>query len=603
MTRSKIGGLAQKIVSTVFFFVTFAYLFYLYITLRYLPLFLVSILIIMPVLVNIFLHLFSCKFSITKPKKQTLDEKTKKVKKVLANIFYIIKKIGYSLTVLYNKAHKVLQIIFAVATFAIFQIIFGMMLFKLTSLYNPFTYLYPIICVLLFVASIIIDKWIKHSEAENERTEAFYHNTRVFFYLTRLSLLIIAITMTIKLLNFGELQKYIYYAFIAIFYYTSVLMLISLAVSFIKKELASKPKIIIPLPFAGKDKNDLSILSFLENNTGITMRGLWSMKLIKQIIPYTVISVAALFWLSTGVVQIESYQEAVVYRLGVLKEETLKPGLHFMLPAPFDTVECYDTEKVNKVSIGYIAKEDMDNLWTGSHGSNEHKLLLGDGNELVSINLKIEYKINDLKTYVTTSSAPTSILEAYAYDLITQRVIVTDLETLLAVDRGEFTATFKKELEDVLERHDIGVELVSVVMESIHPPLEIASIYQGVIGAEIQAEETIKKAENSANVTITNATATKDVTINAAISENHTKVAGATSSVSEFMASVAANEANKDSYHYYKYLDALSQSYGKANLILVGDGIDTSKIYFGNIGNNAIISGSTSNNATTDPAT
>ena len=91
MTRSKIGGLAQKIVSTVFFFVTFAYLFYLYITLRYLPLFLASILIIMPVLVNIFLHLFSCKFSTTKPEKQILDEKTKKVKKVLANIFYIIK--------------------------------------------------------------------------------------------------------------------------------------------------------------------------------------------------------------------------------------------------------------------------------------------------------------------------------------------------------------------------------------------------------------------------------------------------------------------------------------------------------------------------------
>ena len=115
--------------------------------------------------------------------------------------------------------------------------------------------------------------------------------------------------------------------------------------------------------------------------------------------------------------------------------------------------------------------------------------------------------------------------------------------------------------------------------------------------------ETLSVMLTNPAITITNATATKDVTINAAISENHTKVAGATSSVSEFMASVAANEANKDSYHYYKYLDALSQSYGKANLILVGDGIDTSKIYFGNIGNNAIISGSTSNNATTDPAT
>jgi regulator of protease activity HflC (stomatin/prohibitin superfamily) len=470
-----------------------------------------------------------------------------------------------------------------------------MMILKLTSLYNPLNFLYPIIFAILFVVSIIIDKWIKHSEAENGRTEAFFHNSRVFFYLTRLSLLLLTIATVIKLLNFGELQKYLYYALIVVFYYASVLMLISLVVCFIKKELTEKPKIIIPLPFAGKDKNDLSVLSFLENNTGITMRGLWSMKLIKQIVPYTVIAVAALFWLSTGIVQVESYQEATVYRMGVLREETLKPGLHLVLPAPFDKVEYYDTQKVNKVSIGYVAKEDTDNLWTGTHGSSEHKLLLGGGNELVSINLKIEYKISDLRAYVTKSATPASVLEAHAYDLITQRVIVTDLESLLAVDRGAFTSNFKKDLEEGLSDHDIGIEIVSVVMESIHPPLEIASIYQGVIGAEIQAEEIIRKAENAATVTLTNAQATKESTINKATAENHTKVAGATSSVSEFMASVEANNTNKDSYQYYKYLNALSQAYGKSNLILVGDGVDTSKIYFGNISNGAILGGANGN--------
>lgn len=592
---NKIGGIAQKIVSTVFFLVTFICLLYLYITVKYLPFFLAAIIVIMPVAVNIFLHLFACKIPFNKPTKEVFDENTKKSKRALLSVGYVIRLAAYGASAAYNKAHKILQIVFTLGAFAGFQITFGIMLLKLTSLYNPLNFLYPIIFAILFVVSIIIDKWIKHSEAINERTEAFFHNSRVFFYLTRLSLLLLIFTTTVKLLGFGDIQKYLYYALIAIFYYASVLMLISLVVSFIKREITEKPKIIIPLPFAGKDKNDLSVLSFLENNTGITMRGLWSMKLIKQIVPYTVIAVAALFWVSTGIVQVESYQEATVYRMGVLQEETLKPGLHLVFPAPFDKVEYYDTQKVNKVSIGYVAKEDTDNLWTGTHGSSEHKLLLGDGNELVSINLKIEYKIKDLKTYVTTSSAPASVLEAHAYDLITQRVIVTDLESLLAVDRGAFTSNFKKDLEAGMADHDIGIEIVSVVMESIHPPLEIASIYQGVIGAEIQAEEIVRKAENAATVTITKAQSTKETTINKATAENYTKVAGATSSVSEFMASVEANNANKDSYQYYKYLNALSQAYGKSNLILVGDGVDTSKIYFGNISNGAVIGGANSN--------
>ena len=68
------------------------------------------------------------------------------------------------------------------------------------------------------------------------------------------------------------------------------------------------------------------------------------------------------------------------------------------------------------------------------------------------------------------------------------------------------------------------------------------------------------------------------------------------------MASVEANKENKDAYQYYKYLDALSQSYGKSNLILVGDGVDSSKIYFGNIGS-GILAGSTTNNSQSDTQT
>ena len=599
--NNKIGGIPQKIVSTVFFLVTFVCLFYFFTTAKYLPFFLAAIIVIMPVAVNILLHLFACEFPFKKPQKKIFAEGTKKFKRLLHNAFYILKLCVYGVTFAYNKAHKILQIVFALSVFAGFQIWFAIMLKRLTSLYNPLNFIHPIIFAILFVVAIIIDKWVKHSEAKNERTDAFFHNVRVFLYLTKLSMLLLTIATVIKLLNFGDLQKYLYYALIGIFYYASVLMLISLVVSFIKKELTEKPKIIIPLPFAGKDKNDLSILSFLENNTGITMRGLWSMKLIRQIIPYSVIAIAALFWISTGIVQVESYQEAAVYRFGVLQEKTLKPGLHFVLPAPIDKVEYYDTQKINKVSIGYVAKEDTDNLWTADHGKNEYMLLLDEGKELVSVNLKIEYKISDLYSYVTETNAPASILEAHAYDLITQRIIVTDLQSLLAIDRAEFTAAFKEDLSEMLNEHNIGIEVVSVLMESIHPPMSVAPSYEAVMSAGIDAETIIIQAENAKNIQIQNAQAQKNETISKAEAEHYSKVATATASVSEFNASVAASKDNKDAYRYYKYLDALTQAYGKSNLILVGDGIDSSKIYFGNI-NNAIINGN-NNNTQTDTGT
>ena len=98
---------------------------------------------------------------------------------------------------------------------------------------------------------------------------------------------------------------------------------------------------------------------------------------------------------------------------------------------------------------------------------------------------------------------------------------------------------------------------------------------------------------------IVNAQTEKERLINAANADYHTKVAAAKSSVSEFMASVQADTANKDAYRYYKYLDALTQSYSNSTLILVGDGVDTTKFIFGGLYVGATNSGTTVNGSTT----
>ena len=204
--NNKFGGVAQKIISTVFFLVTFVFLLYLYFATRYLPFFLGAMIIILPAAVNFFLHLFACKMSIKKPEKNTFEEGTKKSKKFFKRALYGVKLCFYGISFGYNKAHKVLQIIFVLGAFVGIQIAFGVMLTKLTINYSQLSFIQPIVFVVLFVGAIIVDKWIKHSEAENERTEAFFHNSRVFLYLTKLTLLLLAVATTIKLLNLAAFK-------------------------------------------------------------------------------------------------------------------------------------------------------------------------------------------------------------------------------------------------------------------------------------------------------------------------------------------------------------------------------------------------------------
>lgn len=594
--KRKFGGVLPIILSSAFMAAISVLMFLIYSTSKYLPYLLVALALTLFIGVNLLLSILGRKIPMNKPCKklreqiseeesaETTKKKKRGLKGLLETLSFAIKMATYGLVFAYNKIYVILQLVLFGGLFVFLEIYFGMMLKKMTSIY-VISFWQPVLFIVLLVLAVILDKWCKHAENASERNSALLGNLRVFFYLTKLLLILAAVSSTIKLLNFGEIQKYVAYIIAAIFYYASAMILVSVVVSVIRREISSRPKITVPLPFATGDTKEFGVISFLEKNTGITMRGLWSMRLIKNVVPYSVIVVILLFWISTGIVQVESHQEGAVYRLGKLTDENLTPGIHVTLPYPIDKVEIYDTETINKMTIGYAAKEDTDNLWTGTHGTNEHKLLLGNGNELVSLNLRLEYRISDLQKYLRTSSNPASILESQAYALITDRIIATNLETLLSVDRDAFTESYTKELKERFAEYDVGIEIVSVVLESIHPPLDIAAIYQKVISAEIEAEEMITRAQSKASTKITAAMAEKEASINAATAEYYQKVATAVSDVAEFNASLEASNGNPEAYHYYKYLNAMSQAYGKSKLVIVGEGVDKSKIIFGNLGN------------------
>jgi hypothetical protein len=92
-------------------------------------------------------------------------------------------------------------------------------------------------------------------------------------------------------------------------------------------------------------------------------------------------------------------------------------------------------------------------------------------------------------------------------------------------------------------------------------------------------------AEAFAAVRVLEAETNYSTTVSVATSEQLNKIAAAQAEVAEFMASVAADQSNSNAYRYYKYLSAVKNAYGNANLIIVGSDIDESRIWFGSVKN------------------
>ena len=581
-------GLLTALLSVILLIASSAACFVFYYFTRYLPFYLMALAVILPTAVYAVVLLVGLLHRPSETDTEPTTEETAETdeaetpKKPRFSLRRIFVRACHALTRFLYERRLWLILLPALAISAVCHLLFWRMIGRMTSVYSV-GYAVPVILLLFFILFVIFDRWCKYAETKSEYMAALLLSLRSAFGVARLSVLLTLVIVVIRLLGFYELQKWLMVALCVIFVYETIFLLLSLAVRTLRRELTEKPDLSIPMPQLLGSAHELGVLSYLEENTGITMRSLWSIRFIKTLIPYTVIFACLILWFSTGLIQIESHQHGAVYRFGKLQEKALDPGLHLTLPWPMDRVDVYDTDTVRKITIGYKSVEARDNTWTENHGNSEYKLLLGSGDEVISINLRLEYRVSDLVDYLRSSAAPDKLLEAKAYELVIDHTINADLETLLAVDRSAFAADFHNDLNDFIAPYHTGLEVVSVVLESIHPPVEIASVYQGVVSAEIQAERQILEAEGKAAVRIAEAQASYDTAVSMATSDQYMQVAQARADVAEFMASVAADNSYPEAYRYYKYLNAIGQSYGRARLILVGNGINSANLYLGNM--------------------
>lgn len=582
MNKKNIRAILPPLISLIASAAAGCGMLYLYGPTKYLPFYLLGLMLLLPSAVNLSLLLLRIPVKEKERKAVVVEEENaeppKLIKRILSAIggFFvgIARKIGAGGV---RKTLRYLSYFAAAASFIVIQYFFAISLKASTSLYST-GYAYAVLLIGIFLIFIVLDKWILHNEDADEYSAALGGNVRSILAVGRLALILIIPAIFIKLLGFYELQKYAVIALAIIFYWSSLVTLLSYIARAIRHELAISPDIRIPTLFSGGSGNDMGILSYLEENTGITMRGLWSVKLMGKLIAPSLIAIFLLFWISTGIVEIGSGQAGALYNFGKLSSEPLDPGLHLTLPWPFGKTVIYNTDEVSSITIGYRSDTSSDNVWTQTHGSEEYELLLGGGEELVSINLCIEYRISDLNDYLVNCANPVAILEASAYELVADKTIVTDLNTLLSVDREAFAADFKTDLIEKISVRNTGLEIVSVVLESIHPPLGIADIYQRLVSAEIEAQTRIMNAKAAAIVKICEAESNYASTVSTATAEQLSKIAEAQSEVAVFMASVAADNEYRDAYRYYKYMNAVIKYYENGKIVILGSGVDDGRI-------------------------
>jgi len=397
--------------------------------------------------------------------------------------------------------------------------------------------------------------------------------------LTLLSLvsLIYAAVIAVTLVLGANILVVLQWLFYAAMVYSVVVLAANILLSVLKNKIIGDFNYtLIPKPSKASDENE-DFLDSEEVRVNFSLKSLYTIKYTLRIFPGLFLALGFVLFLSTTIFVVHPYQQAAVYRHGRLDRSSIVgEGIHFKLPWPIDRVEIFDVHRIRSMQIGQVSFDDDGFIWAQLHAGGDHLLLLGNGNEKVSINMRIFYRISDLYLYVKTSTKPEAILSAAAYEALMNRTVNTTLDAFLSIDRGSLSASILEELSEFSERENLGLSVVQIIIEGIHPPAEVADVYQMVISASIDRNTIITGAETEAERMLIDAERQSRSIVNYAMARQYYRISAAQKEMAVFHASMEAHGVSARSFELARYLDTFERVIGGSKVYVFSPGMETS---------------------------
>jgi membrane protease subunit HflK len=334
---------------------------------------------------------------------------------------------------------------------------------------------------------------------------------------------------------------------------------------------------LIPKISKTKEKKD-SFLDEEEVKRNFSLKSLYTIKYAVKVLPGVILGLGFVLFLSTTVFVVQPHQQALVYRLGTLTgpSPVVGEGLHFKFPWPIDKADIYNVHRVSSMQIGYESPYSAHYLWTKAHEGGENTLLTGNGNEMVAVNIKIMYTISDLYRYVKNCTKPESVLNAAAYTALMLRTVDTTLDEFLSVDRSSLSVSVAEELSEFCESNGLGLSVRQVIVESIHPPVDIADFYQRVVTALVVKNTSITRAETTAVKRIIEAQEASRTAVNKAIARKYNRISEAQKEMAVYYAAMEAYDIHPKSLELRKYLDTYERIIGGNKIYVFSPSMEAS---------------------------
>ena len=262
---------------------------------------------------------------------------------------------------------------------------------------------------------------------------------------------------------------------------------------------------------------------------------------------------------------VEPDEEAVVTRFGKF-DRTNSPGLHFKYPSPIEHAATPKITQVRRAEIGFRTAQGRPTQSVPA----ESLMLTGDQN-IVDMNLVVQYRIMDSVQYLFNVRRPHKLIRDAAETVIRGITGSKKIDEALTTGKAEIQVLAKDQMQALLDKYKSGLQVVTIQLQNVHPPEQVADSFKDVVRAREDKERMINEAQGYRNAVIPEARGQAAQIVRVAEGYREEKIKRAEGDAKRFLQQYGEYKKAPDITRKRIYLETMEQILPEINKVIMGN--------------------------------
>ena len=186
----------------------------------------------------------------------------------------------------------------------------------------------------------------------------------------------------------------------------------------------------------------------------------------------------AVLWILSGIYTVDAQEQAVVMRFGAYVA-TAEPGAHWRMPWPIESVEKVVVTQIRQVT--------------------ERSDMLTQDENIVDVELKVQYRVSSAQQYLTSQADPDATLRQVTKSAVREVVGRSKMDFTLVEGRQEIAEQTQQILQERLDAYAAGLIVTEVNLQNAQAPEPVQDAFLDATKAREDQVRLVNEAEAYAN--------------------------------------------------------------------------------------------------------